>query len=171
MKVVVELTPSEVRAAAQTGVERRIRAMQKQRAPRQSGIPDWKQNWWQSDIVGCLGEFAVCKAFGIDFVDTENDVNGADVFNYQVRSTENPDTGLRVRINDDAQDVFILALVYKNRVLIHGYSIGAQVKSRGKKEFENCWTLPSDELYSITDLPQPIEWSTSVYVHKSSVSV
>lgn len=171
MRVLVELTPAEVRNAAHAGCERRIRAMSKRRAPRQDGIPDHKQAWWQSDIVGCLGEAGVCKAFGLDFVDLENDRGGFDVYRYQVRSTESPTTGLRVRSTDSLSDTFILAEVRRNFVLIHGYQTGWYVRQHGHREFENCSTLAREELYSITDLAEPIEWSTFVRPYEPAVMV
>lgn len=171
MKVLVELTAEEVRKAAQAGCERRIRAMSKRRAPRQDGIPDWRQAWWQSDIIGCLGEAGVCKAFGLTFEDLENDRGGFDVYRYQVRATENPETGLRVRSTDSLTDTFILAEVRRNYVLIHGYQTGWYVRQNGSREFENCSTLPREELYSITDLAEPIEWSTFVRPYEPAAMV
>lgn len=165
MKVMVTLTPDEIRTAGHAGVERRIRAMRKNRQPNQPERPDWQQHWWESDIQGCIAEMAVCKAFGVDFIDLENDIDG-DVLGYQVRSVQNPKAGLRVRTHDAMNHVYILAQVHRNKVLLHGYMSGWQVRERGFEEFPQCYTMPKDELYSMTDLPHPIEWSTSVLAYE-----
>jgi hypothetical protein len=161
MKVVVTLTPSEVEKAAYGGVNRRIRAMKIQRRPNQQERPEWEQKWWQSDIIGAIGEFAVLKMFGVEWEDLPEDRNGKDVLDYQVRTIENPSAGLRVR-SHDADDIFILAEVNKNKVLIHGYSTAELVRSNGFEEFPRCMTLSKEQLYSVTDLPHPIEWSDFV---------
>ena len=162
MKVIVTLSKQELEFAAYAGVNRHIRALQRQRKPRQDNIPEHQQNWWQSDIIGVIGEFAVAKAFGIEWLDLPDDINGKDVLDYQVRATENPRAGLRVRIRDSANDIFILTEIKRNKALIHGYSTGEIVKATGKLEFEGCWTLGNNELYQVTDLPHPIEWSDDV---------
>jgi hypothetical protein len=162
VKVVVKLSKEELEFAAYAGVNRHIRALQRQRKPRQDNIPEHHQNWWQSDIIGVIGEFAVSKAFGVEWLDLPDDPNGKDVLDYQVRATENPKAGLRVRVRDTNTDTFILALCKRNKVLIHGYSTGTIVKSTGNQEFDGCWTLDNKSLYSVTDLAHPIEWSDTV---------
>jgi hypothetical protein len=162
MKVIVTLTPSELEKAAYGGVNRRIRAMKIKRKPNQQERPEWEQKWWQSDIIGAIGEFAVSKAFGLDWEDLTEDDNGKDVLDYQVRTIENPRAGLRVRSHDLTDDIFILAEVNRNRVLIHGYSTGAIVRDHAWEEFPRCFTLPKEQLFSITDLAHPIEWSDTV---------
>lgn len=162
MKVVVTLSKSELQAAVGAGVNRRLRAMERKRRPRQDGIPEHKQHWWQSDIIGAIGEACVSKMFGVPFHDLADDRNGKDVLDYQVRATENPKAGLKVRVGDDNNDIFILAQVHNYRALIHGYSTGSYVKAHGERMFESCWVVPNDSLWSVTDLVHPIEWSNTV---------
>jgi hypothetical protein len=166
MKVIVTLSPTELEKAAYGGVNRNIRAMKKQRKPNQQERPEWEQKWWQSNIVGCIGEFAVAKAFGIEWLDLTDDENGKDVLDYQVRTIENPSAGLRVRSHDSTDDIFILTEVRKNKALLHGYSTGELVKTQGFEEFPRCFTMPKEQLYHVTDLPHPIEWSEHVQAQR-----
>ena len=160
---------AELEYAANAGVQRNIRAIKKKRAPRQANIPDWEQKWWQSDIVGCIGEMAVAKMFGVEWLDLENDVNGKDVLDYQVRTIENPAASLRIRTRDNLSETFILAQVGRASVLIHGQSTGQYVRQFGRQEFEGCWTIPKEELWSVTDLPHPIEYQDGhVMIYESA---
>ena len=158
MKVRVNLTWDELDYAAKAGVNRNVRAMQKNRTPNQIERPEWEQNWWQTNIIGCIGELAVAKMFGCQWVDTEYDVNGKDVLDYQVRTIENPSASLRVRSRDALTDTFILAQVKKRSVLIHGYSTGQYVRQFGFEEFPHCWSIPKEELWSVADLAHPVEF-------------
>lgn len=169
MKVLVVLTKEELRAAAHGGVNRRIRAIERRRTPNQSERPDHEQNWWQTDINGAIGEYAVAKAFGQQWVDLEDDRNGKDVLDYQVRTIENPKGGLKVRRHDASLDKYILAQVSKNKVLIHGWMPGHQVIAFDHEIFPNCWTIPTAMLYQMTDLPEPIEWSDTVKPYETPV--
>ena len=53
MKILVRLTPDEVRRAAYGGVDRRISAMlDGRRGRRHENIPLERQQWWQTTIIG-----------------------------------------------------------------------------------------------------------------------
>lgn len=158
MKIRVNLTLDELEYAAKAGVNRRIRGIQKSRRPNQIDRPEWEQKWWQTDIIGCIGEMAVAKMFGVEWRDTENDANGKDVLDYQVRTIENPNASLRIRSHDNGNDTFILAQVHKASVLIHGQATGQYVREFGWEEFENCWTIRKEDLWSVHDLVHPIEY-------------
>jgi hypothetical protein len=131
-----------------------------------SDTPDHKQNWWQSDIVGAIGEMAVAKAFGVEWEPTIGEINQKDVLDYQVRTIENPSAGLRVRSHDSTDDIFILAEVRKNKALLHGYSTGLLVRAHAWEEFPRCFTLPKEQLFHVTDLAHPIEWSEHVQAQR-----
>ena len=169
MKVLVVLNPDELQAAAQGGINRRIRAMQKDRRPNQPERPDHEQHWWQTDIIGAIGEFAVAKALGQQWQDLTSDVNGKDVLDYQVRTIENPKGGLKVRRHDNPLDIYILAQVRKNHVLVHGWMPGHQVIAWDHEIFPNCWTVPTPQLYSMADLMHPVEWSETVKPYETTV--
>jgi hypothetical protein len=131
-----------------------------------SDTPDHKQNWWQSDIIGAIGEMAVAKAFGVEWEPTIGEINQKDVLDYQVRTIENPSAGLRVRSHDSTDDIFILAEVRKNKALLHGYSTGSLVRAHAWEEFPRCFTLPKEQLFYVTDLAHPIEWSEHVQAQR-----
>lgn len=169
MKVLVILSSDELRAAAYGGVNRNIRAMEKHRKPNQAERPDHEQHWWQTNIAGAIGEYAVAKALGQQWVDLEEDPNGKDVLDYQVRTIENPAGGLKVRRRDNPLDKFILAQVKKNRVLIHGWMPGHQVIAHDHEIFPDCWTIPTPQLYPMADLVHPIEWSETVKPYESAL--
>jgi len=62
-KVLVTLDYEELEYCAISGARRNIRAMQKDRKPRDKTSYS-KQNWWQSNITGVIGEYAVAKSLG-----------------------------------------------------------------------------------------------------------
>lgn len=166
-KVLVTLDYEELEYCAYAGVNRNIRAMQKQRKPRQDNVAYDKQNWWQSNIAGVIGEYAVAKALGEHWLDLENDHGGFDVLSYQVRATEQTKPALRIRIQDDLNHMFILAQVKNHRVLIHGWANGHDVKQYGILEYENCWSLQADNLNDMNALINPIIYTDQVRVWKA----
>lgn len=161
-KVLVTLDYEELEYCAISGARRNIRAMQKQRKPRQSTVAYQKQNWWQSNITGVIGEYAVAKALGEHWLDLENDQGGFDVLSYQVRSSEHSTPKLRIRAGDDPNHMFILTQVKNHRVLIHGWAVGHDALEYGAQEYENCFTLPADELNGMYQLPHPIIYTSQV---------
>lgn len=158
----VVLSDDEWAYAAHAGVNRMIRGIQKRRVPNQTTAYH-KQNWWQSHIVGCIGEMAVAKALGAEWLDTENDVDGYDVLNYQVRSTEKPDPELIVRSRDNPNDTFILCRVYNNKVLIYGFATGLDVRQRGWPKYEaGNFMLNYYELNDMAYLIHPVIYTGQV---------
>lgn len=159
----VVLSDDEWTYAAHAGVNRMIRAIQKQRVPRQPGLKYHQQHWWQSHIIGCIGEMAVAKALGVDWADTENDPGGYDVLNYQVRSTEKPQPELVVRTRDNPNDTFILCRVYNNKALIYGFATGLDVRQRGWPKYEaGTFMLNSHELNEMAYLIHPVIYTGQV---------
>jgi hypothetical protein len=76
------------------------------------------------------------------------------VLDYQVRSTENPDTTIKVRTRDNADHNFIFCKVRENRVLIEGWITGREVIANNEEIFPNCFTIKDYRLYPLTDLPE-----------------
>ena len=163
MKILVTLTPGELREAATGGVDRRISAiLDNRKGRRHEQIPLERQNWWQSDIIGAIGEYAVSKAFGRSWSPTIGRIDQADVAKWQVRSTESLNPKLRVRLHDHVDDLFILAQVRNHKILLHGYLPGREVRKQGAEEYEGVWAVTSDLLYLISDLPEDIAWGNGV---------
>ncbi len=159
-KVLVTLDYEELEYCAVSGARRNIRAMQKDRKPRDNTKYS-AQNWWQSNIVGVIGEYAVAKALGEHWQDLEADRGGFDVLSYQVRSTENTSPKLAARPNDDLNHMYILAQVYKCRVLIHGWATGYEIKQLGAQE-HGTMRLHHDMLNDMSLLPHQTIYTTQV---------
>jgi len=163
-KVLVTLDLEELEYCAISGVHRNIRAMKKGRKPRDK-TPYHKQNWWQSNITGVIGEYAVAKALGEHWQDLEQDRGGFDVLNYQVRASEKDNPKLTQRHGDDINHIYILAQVYKNRVLIHGWATGYDVQQRGAQEY-GAIRLPNILLNPMSQLIHPIIYTSQVTEYK-----
>jgi hypothetical protein len=149
----VFLSKEDVRLACTGGIEHRIDAMFKHQKPGASDIPYHLQHWWQSHITGSLGEVAVAKVFGVDWEWQENE-NGFDVLEYQVRATENAENTIKVRRRDNPDHNFIFCKVRENRVLIEGWITGREVIANNDEIFPDCFTIPDYRLYPLTDLPE-----------------
>lgn len=162
MKVLVTLTAEELRHAAAGGVERNIDAMKKGRKSYQKDRPDHEQNWWQSHIIGAIGEFAVAKALGYEWDSTVGRIDAKDVGEFEVRTTELPVPVLRFRSHNNPRSHYILASLKNNRVLLQGWLPGYAVRDLGYMEFDNCWVAQVDSLYSMADLNAEIQWGTNV---------
>jgi hypothetical protein len=159
-KVLVTLDYEELEYCAISGARRNIRAMQKDRKPRDNTKYS-AQNWWQSNITGVIGEYAVAKSLGEHWQDLEADRGGFDVLSYQVRSTENTSPKLAARPNDDLNHIYILAQVYKSRVLIHGWATGYEIQQLGAQEHGTI-RLHHDMLNDMSLLPHPTIYTAQV---------
>lgn len=162
MKVFVKLTQAELREAAIGGVDRRLSALAMNRRSTHPETPDHLQHWYQTSIVGAIGELAVAKALGLRWDPTIGRIDATDVGNYEVRTTEQPNPVLRIRAHDNAAKTFLLCQYWRDRVLIHGWTLGQRVIDLDHMEFENCWSAPADTLYSMADLNTEIAWSEHV---------
>ena len=161
-KVLVTLDYEELEYCAHAGVNRQIRALQKNRVSPTKDQDYAKQNYRSSNIIGVIGENAVSKALGEHWVDLGQDRGGFDVLSYQVRATEQTKPMLRVRAHNNFEHMYILAQVRKNRVLIHGWASGHDVKQFGILEYENCWSLHADGLNDMSLLIHPIIYTSQV---------
>lgn len=162
MKILVTLTNAEMETAALGGVRRRIDALNKGRRSTHPETPDHKQQWWQSHIIGAIGELAVAKALGVEWNPTVGQVDQRDVLEYEVRTTEAPTPLLRYRGHNDPGASYILCSSRGNQVLIHGWLPGHTVRALGYEEHDNVWTAGVDQLYSMVDLNAEICWGEGV---------
>lgn len=168
-KPVVVLTRDEMEEAIYTGGQRRLNAIFRKHKPRDNETRYWKQHWYQSDIIGALAEIAVSKALRLQWYQVKTDWSKPDVGPYEVRATEKPDAGLKVRTRDsDKLDrTFILAQVHNEKVMLHGHMTGHEVMAQGTEVFPNCWEVPATALHGIDTLPHNICWSDAVYPHST----
>ena len=167
MKVLVTLTPAELEDAAVGGVRRRIAGLTQGRRSTHPDTPDWKQQWWESHVIGAIGEYAVAKALGRTWDPTIGRIDQRDVGNYEVRTTQLPNPVLRYRIHNDASAWYILCSYKRDQVLIHGWLPGQTVLDLGYMEHDDVYTAGPDQLYPITDLPENVEWGPQVVPYKS----
>lgn len=167
-KVLVTLDYEELEHCAIAGARRRINCIQRNQTPSQNKRDYAAQNYWQSDIVGVIGEYSVAKALGEPWVERPYNKNNFDVLSYQVRATEQKKPMLRVRAHNDFNHMYILAQVYKNKVLIHGWANGHDVKHYGILEYENCWSLHADGLNEMSTLIHPTIYTAQVRVYEET---
>jgi hypothetical protein len=162
MKILVTLSEPELEEAALGGVRRRISGMAKQRKSTHPETPDHEQRWWESHVVGAIGEFAVAKALGELWRPTVGVIDQKDVGDFEVRTTQLPKPVLRYRAHNDARSNYILCSYRGNQVLIQGWLPGHTVKALGYEEFDGCWIAGLDQLFSMADLNAEIHWSDTV---------
>ena len=148
----ISLTKDEMRLACTGGIEHRLDAMFSGQ-PARDKTPYHLQRWWQSHITGSIAEVAVSKLLGVEW-QWQKEPSGFDVLNYQVRSTENPDTTIKVRRRDNPDHNFIFCKVRENRVLIEGWITGREVIEYDDEIFPDCFTIKDYRLYPLTDLPE-----------------
>lgn len=166
-RILVTLTHEELSRVAHAGLDRRLDAMAKGRQGRRhETIPDWKQAWFQTTVIGAFGEYAVCKAFDRLWNPTIGRIDASDVGSWEVRTTERPQPKLRVRAGDDNTKNYILCSYKGNQVLIQGWLPGARVVELGREEYDGVWTATLDELYSVVDLPGEIELGEHVRIYE-----
>lgn len=167
-RVLVTLTEAELERACDAGIKRRISAMKDGRRSTHPETPDHKQAWWQSHIVGAIGELAVAKAFDTDWDPTVGRIDAKDVLDYEVRTTELPEPKLRVRAHNDLRSRYILCSYKTNKVLIQGWQIGTNVQKLGREEYDGVWICGVDELYSIHDLGPDIVLRDGVQLYETT---
>ena len=149
----VILSDADMQIAAHGGVNRRLMAISKAQRPNKPERKYHEQNWFQTDVFGAIGEYAVAKLLNAEW-HWEQETNGFDVLQYQVRSTENPDTTIKVRTRDNPDHNFIFCKVRENRVLIEGWITGREVIANNDEIFPDCFTIKNYRLYPLTDLPE-----------------
>lgn len=162
MKVLVTLSEQELEEASLGGIRRRIDGMTKKRRSTHPETPDHEQHWWESHIVGAIGEFAVAKALGEKWRPTIGLINQKDVGEFEVRTTQLPTPLLRYRSHNDPNSKYILCSYRGNQVLIQGWLPGYTVKQLGYEPYEGCWVAGVEQLYSMADLNADIHWNDRV---------
>lgn len=122
----VELTLEEIRVAASVGIERRLRAIARNRQHRHS----WRGgDVWEIDIQGAAAEMAVAKAVGRYWTDTADpDYEGDVGQNVQVRWTARPDGSLLLHPDDKPEHAFVLVTGQIPQFEIRGWLWGAHGK-------------------------------------------
>lgn len=165
MKIVVHLSPVEIRRAAVAAVDKEIRAMAKGIKP----VPNQRARqhvpWWHHSIVGYIAEVAACKALGYEWLGADPaHFKDPDCGPYQVRAIEDKTHGLLIRSRDDDDSTFILAQVKDFRVCLHGWMTGRAVRAVGETMFEDAKRVDIWQLNPMEELNEwdTIDWSDDV---------
>lgn len=165
MKIIVNLDPDEIRYAAQIGVDLEVEAIYSGLRAPQATRANESQKWWQSHVVGAIGEYAACKALGYEWHTKSHRFKQPDCGPYQVRTVETKVGCLKVRPRDAADAVFILAQYWRDRVCLHGWLTGTEVRTMGRP-FHDAFEAEPGQLWGMEHLPEwdRIEWSDQIGV-------
>ena len=161
-KVLVTLDYEELEYCAYAGARIRVNAIERKQQSPTKDLDYKQQNYWQSHIVGVIGEYAVAKALGEQWVERSYDKHEFDVLQYQIRTSEQAEPMLRMRAHNNPEHIYILAQSKANRVLIHGWAVGYDIKQYGILEYPNCWSLPANQLNDMNALIHPIIYTNQV---------
>lgn len=151
--MIVELDEYELFHAAVAGIQRRISSVKKGR-PQFYGA-DERRNFWEIDIIGMMGEYAVAKVMNIHWQPATNKRLSSlpgDVGRYEVRSSTWPNAHLLVREADRDESPYILAIVGEQSVDLRGWMYGGQAKSVGLRKERNTYWVPQDRLAPMESL-------------------
>lgn len=151
----VQLTLVEVMLASYAGTLRRVEAIKKNRE-NNHGI---SENLWETDILGCLGEMAVAKAFGFYWGGNLGTFKNPDLpGRVQVRATSKRDGRLIVRLDDHVEDAYVLTIVNVPYCQIMGWLTGMEAKKEGwltdfgNPHREKCYGVPQSSLNTLETL-------------------
>lgn len=114
--MIVALSLTEMRLAADAGVSRRLSGIQK---GLRSAAGYSNETAWDVDILGAMGEMAFAKAHGIYWVPTIDVFKVPDVGNVYVRTTRNSKGRLIVRAADP-EGLYALVIAKEPRFRIAG---------------------------------------------------
>ena len=130
----IEISPAEMRMAAEMGISRQISNLAQ-------GRPDAHgcalNVGWQVHIEGCCGELAVAKYLDRYWNGNFEDLKADDVGPYQVRTADNHNKRLILHDRDPDDRIFILITGLAPKYIIQGW---VRAEDGKKKEF---WADPS----------------------------
>ena len=159
----IRLTPEELASA-------RTIANQRTKKGRRFGatnlVPDSKGDY---DFKGAIGELAFSLAIERPLTETSWDrlsmtaLQSTDVDKFQVRTSSRSDQGLRVRVQDNLNEIYVLvelefqAKELKPTVVIAGWAYGHEVKTNGQFRYgvgnaPDYYQLETYKLRPIIDL-------------------
>lgn len=112
----------------------------------------------ETDLLGALGEVALCKALGVYWTPTVNSFHSPDVLRLQIRTTNHPSGRLIVRSADADDEAFVLVcLVGTNEYQFPGWLMGFAAKqpkwfTDAKNGREPAYFVPRADLQPIAEL-------------------
>ena len=150
--MLVTLSASEIRFAAQVGAARRTESLlAKYERPVISSRGDW-----QMDILGAIGEMAVAKALNVYWTPSVNTFKLPDIGTLNVRATEHNNGRLLLRPGDPP-GIYVLVVVRKAECNVAGWiesdlARNAMYQSRPDLDGPLCWAVPMADLHPIETL-------------------
>ena len=120
----IELTSSEIMGAAITGVMRQTQNLKLGRKPAYGA---GKDNDWQLNIEGALGEAALAKHLDHYWLGT-GVLRSPDVGKVDVRTTTHPKGRLIIHKEDPDDRRFYLLIGCNGKYMLHGSIMGADAK-------------------------------------------
>jgi hypothetical protein len=116
------------------------------------GIED--DEGWSADIEGAAGEMAAAKALNLYCSHPVNTFKGgADVGEYEIRTTSKSSNKLIVRDRDDNDRPFVLVTGTAPHFTVHGWIMGKDAKQEKWKKAPNdrppAWFVPQSSLHAI----------------------
>jgi len=132
MSCEIKLTPAEMLIAAQVGIQRQVQNLKNGAKPAYGAGRD---NDWQLNIEGALGEMALAKFLGV-YWDGKGEMRDPDVGNVDVRTTPKPNNRLILHTADPDDRRFYLLTGYNGEYIVRGSIMGWEGKH------DKYWTDP-----------------------------
>lgn len=152
--VVVTLCWAELQQAAQVGIQRQLRALERRAKHRVYAPADP----WGNHVNAAAAEMALAKALGLYWADSPVLDYAGDVGPYQVRSTKRLDGPLILRPSDSDDAVFVLVVCDVPTYRIVGWTWASQGKVQPywqpDDDLAGCWKVPQEFLRPLVDLPR-----------------
>ena len=150
----VTLSPREMRAACQHGLERYISA--RENNYRQTTVVDLSHDRGSIDILSSMAEMATAKALNLYWSGVEK-INSPDVGGcFEVRSTAKKDGSLIVSVKDPDDQIIILTICDPPVFTLIGWTVAGKAKLRDdlifKREDRHFWMVPQSELEDLDAL-------------------
>lgn len=151
----VNLSASEMMAAALIGISRHVSAVKRGLRMAHGIDPD---NAWSAHIEGACGEAAFAKAANVFWTSSVNTFKeGGDVRSVQVRTRSKHGYELLVRDGDADDSVFVLVTGRAPSYVVRGWIMGRDAKRREWSQShggrEAAYFVPHSALLPVTAIP------------------
>ena len=149
----IELTNADVLLAGLGGLMRRLHAIRKGRRDPTGARAAEK---WGHDVVGALGEYAICKALGLHWDATVGRLDAADAGRLEVRCTTYLRGHLILHPRDHPDRSYILTLLHDTTIHTPGWLPGSVGMSpqylQADARHGEAYYIPQADLYPMEQL-------------------